>query len=78
VLIKKQLSLSSAIKEVKRRRKIQFEYNLKHGISPKAIQKKIQPWLFAEKEKQIETETANNLDFERATQIRDLIKKVGM
>jgi excinuclease ABC subunit B len=35
-------SMKEAIKEVKRRRKIQEEYNKKHHITPKTIQKKIE------------------------------------
>ena len=35
-------ALNYAIKETKRRRKIQTEYNTKHGITPKTIIKKIQ------------------------------------
>ncbi len=34
-------SMKSAIKETQRRRKIQNEYNLKHGITPKTIIKKV-------------------------------------
>ena len=34
-------SMEVAIKETRRRRKIQEEYNLKHGITPKTIQKEI-------------------------------------
>ena len=34
-------SMESAIKETQRRRKIQNEYNLKHGITPKTIIKKV-------------------------------------
>jgi excinuclease ABC subunit B len=34
-------SMKAAIEETKRRRKIQEEYNTKHGITPKTIQKAI-------------------------------------
>ncbi len=84
-------SMAAAIKEVKRRRKIQMEYNKKHNIIPKPIVKSIRDWPFLKKEKEIETEfwlvkdrrllekemkeAAKNLDFERAAEIRDLIKK---
>ncbi|MDD5146338.1 MAG: excinuclease ABC subunit UvrB [Candidatus Pacebacteria bacterium] len=86
------LSMKSAIKEVERRRKIQVQYNKKHGITPQAINKEIKNWQFASKEKQIMAEfgtindikileaemkqAAANLDFERAADIRDLIKKL--
>jgi excinuclease ABC subunit B len=35
-------SMRRAIKEVERRRKIQAEYNKKHGITPQSIEKKIE------------------------------------
>jgi excinuclease ABC subunit B len=85
-------SMKRAIAEVKRRRKIQENYNKKHKISPKPIVKEIRDWPFASKEKGVASEfwairdakllekemreAAKNLDFERATEIRDLIKKI--
>jgi len=42
-------SMDSAIKEIERRRKIQSEYNKKHGIIPRAIIKGIREWSFGEK-----------------------------
>jgi len=85
-------SMAAAIGEVKRRRKIQEDYNKKHGLSPKPIIKPIRDWPFASKEKEIVSEfwmikdkkllekemkeAAKNLDFERAAEIRDLIKKI--
>jgi excinuclease ABC subunit B len=85
-------SMREAIKEVERRRKIQIEYNKKHGILPKAIVKPVREWPFTKKEKEIEAElwivkdvkllekemkeAAKNLDFERAARIRDLIKEI--
>jgi len=85
-------SMEKAIREVQRRRKIQMEYNKKHHISPKPIIKPIREWSFGKKEKEIESEfwairdikllekemkeAAKNLDFERAAEIRDLIKKI--
>jgi excinuclease ABC subunit B len=85
-------SMEKAIKEVKRRRKIQMEYNKKYKISPKPIVKPIREWPFLAKKKEIEAEfwmvrdlklleqemkeAAKNLDFERAAQIRDLIKEI--
>jgi len=83
-------SMALAIKEVKRRRKIQEEYNKTHKIIPQPIVKEIRDWPFAKKEKAITAEfwmvrdkkllekemkeAAKNLDFERAAEIRDLIK----
>ncbi|MFH1714223.1 MAG: excinuclease ABC subunit UvrB [Candidatus Nealsonbacteria bacterium] len=84
-------SMKMAIKEINRRRKIQSDYNKKHKITPKAIFKEIRKWPFAKKEeiasefseirdkKLLEKEmktAANNLDFERAAELRDLIKKI--
>jgi excinuclease ABC subunit B len=85
-------SMASAIKEVKRRRKIQEKYNKDHNITPSQIIKKIREWPFARKEKIIASEfwmvrdkkllekemkeAAKNLDFERAAEIRDLIKEI--
>jgi len=83
-------SMAAAIKEVKRRRKIQLEYNKKHKIPPQPIIKPIREWPFARREKESAVEfwmirdkellekemkeAAKNLDFERAAEIRDLIK----
>jgi len=86
-------SMQRAIEEVQRRRRVQVDYNLKNQIKPSAIVKEIRPWAFGQKEnsvamefmavhdlKLLETEmrqAAERLDFERAAQIRDLIKKFG-
>ena len=85
-------SMELAIKEVERRRKIQEKYNKEHNITPKPILKPIREWPFSKKEKEIKTEfwqikdrkllekemkeAAQNLDFERAAEIRDLLKKL--
>ena len=85
-------SMKTAIKEIDRRRVIQAKYNRKNNINPKAIIKDIKNWELGNKEKQIEAEfsviedlkalekemkvAANNLDFERASILRDLIKKL--
>ncbi|MBI2054414.1 MAG: excinuclease ABC subunit UvrB [Candidatus Staskawiczbacteria bacterium] len=83
-------SMKSAIKEIHRRRKIQEDYNKKHKITPSPIIKDIRDWGFSKKEdiasefwlvqdkKLLEKEmqkAAQNLDFERAAELRDLIKK---
>jgi len=84
-------SMDKAIKKVKSRRKIQTDYNKKHKIQPEPIVKEIRVWPFARKEK-VMTEfgeirdkkllekemklAAKNLDFERAVEIRDLIKRI--
>lgn len=84
-------SIQEAIREVKRRRKIQMEYNRIHKITPAPIIKEIREWPFGKKEaiksefwliqdkKLLEKEmkiAAQALDFERAAQIRDLIKNL--
>jgi len=85
-------SMRKAIKEVCRRRKIQEEYNKEHQIIPQPIVKEIREWPFAKKSKEITSEfwviqdakllekemreAAKNLDFERAAEIRNLIKKL--
>ena len=85
-------SMKRAIEEIVRRRKIQIEYNKKHKITPRPIIKPIRGWPFMAKEKEVLSEfwaihdkkllekemkeAAKNLDFERAAQIRDLIKKL--
>ena len=85
-------SIKAAIKEIERRRKIQEDYNKKHKIAPKPIIKEIREWIFAKKENQVASEfwmiqdkkllekemreAARNLNFERAAEIRDLIKEL--
>jgi len=85
-------SMKMAIAEASRRRKIQAEFNKKHGILPKPIIKKIRDWPFAKKDKEISAEfwairdvkvlekemkeAARSLDFERAAEVKDLIKKL--
>jgi len=84
-------SMRGAIKEIKRRRKIQVDYNREHKISPKPVRKEIREWPFKtamktpedllslaelRDEKELEKEmkkAAGLLDFEKATQLRDLI-----
>ncbi|MFH1968014.1 MAG: helicase-related protein, partial [bacterium] len=90
---KKTKSMQSAIAEINRRRKIQSDYNKKHKIAPSAIIKDIRDWGFSKKEdissefwvihdkKLLEKEmkiAAKNLDFERAAELRDLIKKLKL
>ena len=90
---KKTQSIKKAIAEISRRRNIQEEYNKKCGISPKTISQEIKKWDFLQKEtsaaadleiihnkKILEKEmkkAAKELNFERAAQIRDLIKKLA-
>jgi excinuclease ABC subunit B len=84
-------SMAEAIKEISRRRKIQEKYNKRRGITPRPIVKEIRDWSFGRKEKTtpefgtirdiklLKKEMAaalRFLDFERAADIRDLIKKL--
>ncbi len=84
-------SMKNAIDEINRRRKIQEDYNKKHGIVPQAIIKDIRDWGFSKKEdiveefylvndkKLLEKEmklAAKNLDFERAVEIRELLNNM--
>ena len=85
-------SMQSAINEINRRRKIQETYNKINNITPKTIITDIREWGFSKKEdvdsefwavhdkKLLEKEmkiAAKNLDFERAAEIRDLIKNLA-
>jgi len=86
-------SMERAMNETARRRKLQDEYNKKHGIIPKTIKKDVPDKIEAtvqitEKEKKSDADlekllitlhdemmiAAENLDFERAAQIRDRIR----
>jgi excinuclease ABC subunit B len=85
-------SMTAAIEEIERRRKIQAHYNEKNNIVPRQIIKGVRQWSFVTKEKQVASEfwmikdkkllekemkkAAKNLDFERAAEIRDLMKKL--
>lgn len=87
-------SMKEAMEETKRRRSIQEEYNLVHGIVPKTIVKEIRDVISNEEEvfekkpkkmgkkerinmiEEIEREmkdAAQNLDFERAMELRDIL-----
>ena len=87
-------SMRRAIDETNRRRKVQAEYNEKHGITPKTIIKEVKSTLaITEKKKEIPPDrisreeipaeieklkalmkiASNQLDFERAIEIRDTI-----
>ncbi|MCH8244659.1 UvrB/UvrC motif-containing protein, partial [Patescibacteria group bacterium] len=88
---KTTLSMENAMKEVERRRAIQEKYNKEHNITPSPIVKEILDWEIKRKEKEVAAEfagfddpqllkkemkiAARNLDFERAAEIRDLLKE---
>lgn len=92
-------SMQKAIDETERRRKIQKEFNEKHGITPTTIKKNISEIIQVTKSTEnveeikeefsheqveniiinLETEmykAAEELDFERAAEIRDQIAKM--
>ncbi|MBM4177604.1 UvrB/UvrC motif-containing protein, partial [Candidatus Gribaldobacteria bacterium] len=83
-------SIKKAISEIKRRREIQTTFNKKNKINPQSIKSSIKAWTLEEDKgvkaefglisdiKLLEKEmltAANNLDFERAAEIRDLLNK---
>ena len=89
---KKTSSIKRAMAEIMRRRKIQEIYNKKHSITPQQIIKAIKEWPFLSKKNEVSTEfwlvhdknliekemkiAAKNLDFERAAELRDLLKNL--
>ena len=76
-------SMREAINETERRRAIQERYNIEHGITPKTIIKDIQEVVSNETEvkatnqeklsKKERMDLIDNLDFERAMELRDII-----
>ena len=84
-------SMDRAIKETERRREIQTNYNKEHNIVPKTIKKEVRKVIEAveleevkpskfnklikEYEKEMK-EAAKNLQFERAAELRDIIKEL--
>jgi excinuclease ABC subunit B len=71
--------MERAIRETERRRKIQGEYNLEHGITPETIQKEIREFLpelqrdkTAKKQRAMTHEKAKNLS---DRELADLIHK---
>ena len=91
-------SMEKAITETNRRRKIQQEYNEKHGITPKTIKKSVREVIKAtivedvsakyniDKDESIEDiinkltdemlKAAQNMEFEKAAELRDKIKEL--
>jgi excinuclease ABC subunit B len=85
-------SIKNTIREIKRRRTIQQKYNQTHHITPSPIAKQIKQWNLAEKASATQQEfapvqniellkeemkkAAQNLDFERAIVLRDMIQQL--
>ncbi len=65
-------SMEKAISETNRRRKIQMEYNEKHGITPKTIQKSVRDSIKAVQTEDIEVEFKGNKDED----IKDTISRL--
>ena len=65
-------SMEKAITETNRRRKIQMEYNEKHGITPKTIQKSVRDSIKAVQVEDIEIEFKDNKDED----IKDTINRL--
>lgn len=64
-------AMKVAIKETKRRRKIQNQYNIDHGITPKTIKKELQQ-VFDRKQKEKEEENRANVEFmKKSTNLLD-------
>ena len=85
-------SIKNTIREIKRRRTIQQKYNQTHHITPSPIAKQIKQWNLAEKASATQQEfapvqniellkeemkkAAQNLDFERAIVLRDMVQQL--
>ncbi len=84
--------MEKAISETNRRRKIQKEYNEAHGITPQTIKKSVRDTIKATIVEDIQSEYdikdvidklskemlsyAQNLEFEKAAELRDKIKEL--
>lgn len=85
-------SIKTAVQETERRRSMQIDYNKEHGIVPTTIRKPIRekvvditdtkhipktdiPNVIIELDAEMR-EAADRLDFERAIQVRELIKNL--
>lgn len=69
-------SIKFALDETERRRKKQFEYNLKHGITPKTIKKNISNTLLTMTESEDNKELAAPIARDRLENIEKEIKKL--
>ncbi len=65
-------SMEKAISETNRRRKLQQEYNLKHGITPKTIKKSVRDAIKASIVEDIQSE----YDIKEEENIKDVIDRL--
>ena len=75
---KKSQSMKEAIDETDRRRAAQAAYNKKHNLTPRSIIKEVAVAADVEQPEDIESKmlaAAENLDFEEAARLRDLLRK---
>ena len=75
---KKSQSMKEAIDETDRRRAAQAAYNKKHNLTPRSIIKEVAVAADIERPEDIESKmltAAENLDFEEAARLRDLLRK---
>ena len=74
-------SMKIAIEETKRRRKIQEEYNKKHGIIPKTIIKDIKSVITNEDEKELEkiakTKKSDIINIESVEKLEEEMKQAA-
>lgn len=82
-------SMERALSEVKRRREYQIEYNKKHNITPKTVEKPIRerivekeedlkaPWIFGSKEKTYDSLPNIDVDSLTPTEKKKLIKNLN-
>lgn len=72
------LAMRQAIKEVKRRRRIQSQYNQRHGFTPQSIQKPIRERIVEESPKKKKRFAMKEIDFDSLTpgEIRRLTPKL--
>jgi len=70
-------AMRNAIGETNRRRKIQHEYNLKHGITPTSIQKKVRDLIsISKKIDQNINDIEKDLESMSKQELNDLVKKI--
>ncbi|MFH1054577.1 MAG: excinuclease ABC subunit UvrB [Candidatus Altiarchaeota archaeon] len=83
-------SIESAVRETKRRRNMQLQYNREHDITPKTIMKKVHDRIVEKKTEDINVEVyekmpldeikrlmkeaAERMDFEQAIKLRDMLR----